>query len=624
MHLKRFFSEMTEKVRSSMAAMLMIIMIPMVVLLALLFQFYLRGQYMKYLETASIQTEYSVLAYDQERVNRAIRDMINFAGEMAVSKELHSAVGKAEKNGVIDLTLFDFLSGYDYPSYVIDVAVVGEDGLVRQYDRMMKSGFHTGRFWDASNMAKLSGIYSDTTNAIHQMRLLGRIQYPLCRIYPSQEKHPSRDNVKAFQLAVPILSPKDGIDRFPYVLVLSLGGDMFSSYLRDKETPKVKFTEKVLTDEDGVVLFGLQDSYLGKKVEDLSEDRSLVLEGKDLGYFGWKLYTMIDEGKLRSEINGIYGKGMVFYMALVLVYLAGVVWMIHMIIRPFSKIRSGIAKVREGNYKSRIRIDGKHELWKLAGEYNRMADRLEEKDRQVYENHRIAMQSLERQYEAEREALESQISAHFICNTLGIINYEAMDAGDEKVSLMIKKLSNILRYTFDQKSQEVFLAQEMSWVDQYLYLMKARYGDAFEYRVLVEDTNYDDWPCCKLMLQPFVENSILHGFSGKKSGGMINVTARPEGSIQLVTIADNGCGMDKADAELIMAILQGKKGDVLLPSGRGIGLRNVITRLRKFYGDTFSASMQTEPGKGTTFVLKLPLPERYRKAALEEEEEEEV
>ncbi len=175
MHLKRFFSEVTERVRSGMAAMLMIIMIPMVVLLALLFQFYLRGQYMKYLETASIQTEYSVLDYDQERVNRAIRDMINFAGEMAVSKELHSAVGKAEKNGVIDLTLFDFLSGYDYPSYVIDVAVVGEDGLVRQYDRKLKSGFHAGRFWDASNMAKLSGIYSDTTNAIHQMRLQGRI-----------------------------------------------------------------------------------------------------------------------------------------------------------------------------------------------------------------------------------------------------------------------------------------------------------------------------------------------------------------------------------------------------------------------------------------------------------------
>ncbi len=622
MHLKDFFSRITEKVRSSMAAMLMMVMIPMVVLLALLFQFYLRGQYMKYLETASIQTEYSVLDYDQERVSRAIRDMINFAGEMAVSKGLHSAVEKAEENGAIDLTLFEFLSGYDYPSYVIDVAVVGKDGLIRQYDRMLKSGFHTGRFWDASNEARLSEIYADTTFSIHGMRLLGGIQYPLCRIYPRQEKHPSRDNVKAFQLAVPILSPKYGIDHFPYVLVLSLGGDMFSSFLQDKETPKVKFTERVLTDEDGTILFGLQNSYPGKKVKDLSQERGLVLEDRDLRYFGWKLYTMIDEGKLRSEINRIYGKGMVFYMLLVLAYLAVVVWMIHLIIRPFSKIRSGIAKVREGNYRSRIHIDGKHELWQLAGEYNRMADRLEEKDRQVSENHRIAMQSLERQYEAEREALESQISAHFICNTLGIINYEAMDVGDEKVSLMIKKLSNILRYTFDQKSQEVFLAQEMSWVDQYLYLMKARYGDTFEYRVLVEDTNYDDWPCCKLMLQPFVENSILHGFSKIRKGGMISVTARPEGSVQTVTISDNGCGMDKADASAISAILKSDDRGLLSP-GRGIGIRNVVTRLRMFYGEGFSISMKTEEGRGTTFVLKLPLPERYRKAAPDEEDEEE-
>ena len=103
---------------------------------------------------------------------------------------------------------------------------------------------------------------------------------------------------------------------------------------------------------------------------------------------------------------------------------------------------------------------------------------------------------------------------------------------------------------------------------------------------------------------------------------MISVTARPEGSVQTVTISDNGCGMDKADASAISAILKSDDRGLLSP-GRGIGIRNVVTRLRMFYGEGFSISMKTEEGRGTTFVLKLPLPERYRKAAPDEEDEEE-
>ena len=147
----------------------------------------------------------------------------------------------------------------------------------------------------------------------------------------------------------------------------------------------------------------------------------------------------------------------------------------------------------------KIKIEGAHEIWQLAQEYNRMVDQLSEKEKEVEKQHQLAMISLERQYQAEWEALESQINAHFICNTLGIINYEAIENGNDKVSVMIRKLSNILRYTFDQKRQEVFFRQEVAWIEQYLYLQKARFEDLFNYEISYDEI-YGDWPCCKLML----------------------------------------------------------------------------------------------------------------------------
>ncbi len=112
-----------------------------------------------------------------------------------------------------------------------------------------------------------------------------------------------------------------------------------------------------------------------------------------------------------------------------------------------------------------------------------------------------------------------RINAHFICNTLGTINYEAIEAGNRQGSVLIKKLSNILRYTFDQKCQDVYLYQEIAWIDQYLYLQKTRFENVFDYSIDFEE-EYGYWPCCKLMFQPFVENSILHGFEGRHEGGM--------------------------------------------------------------------------------------------------------
>ena len=176
-----------------------------------------------------------------------------------------------------------------------------------------------------------------------------------------------------------------------------------------------------------------------------------------------------------------------------------------------------------------------------------MAETLERQYKEIRRYYREKNLSIRQKNKAEKEALESQINAHFLCNTLTAINYNAIDNEDYEVANLLKKLSNMLSYTFSRKLGTVSLGQELRWVEQYLYLQKFRLMDVFDYEIEFQE-EYGEWPCCKLFIQPFVENSILHGFEGRESGGRIRITGHIDGSRFRLCIEDNGCGYRKADA----------------------------------------------------------------------------
>ena len=263
----------------------------------------------------------------------------------------------------------------------------------------------------------------------------------------------------------------------------------------------------------------------------------------------------------------------------------------------------------------RIEIKGTHEIWQLANEYNEMMHAIRKMNRQVEGQHLEVVESLKMKQRAEREALESQINAHFICNTLNAINYEAIESGNYKVSTLLKKLSNILRYTFDQKHQNVYMYQEITWIEQYLYLQKERLENVFDYSIEFNH-EYDQWPCRKLMLQPFVENSILHGFEGREEGGMIHITGTGMGEYLCLSIEDNGMGMTREREKIIQEALSNpvisKEKEV------GIGISNVVTRMKMYYGSKLQVSLETSYGKGCRFTFLIPRPYSIQEVAYED------
>ncbi|NKQ34504.1 MAG: sensor histidine kinase, partial [Chloroflexi bacterium] len=205
--------------------------------------------------------------------------------------------------------------------------------------------------------------------------------------------------------------------------------------------------------------------------------------------------------------------------------------------------------------------------------------------------------------QAELRALHAQINPHFFFNTLNTIRY-FIRTDPEMARDLLVKLSEIFQRAMSA-GEFVPLRDEIAYVEAYLALEKARLDE----RLAVHWTNLAldllEQPVPTLVLQPLVENAIIHGVSRSPEGGTVHILIDRAGDDLLAQVTDDGPGFDAADMALSerlpeeVAVLAGKR-----PS---IGLRNVDERLRKLYGDACALTIDSEPGRGTRVTFKIPL-----------------
>ncbi|WP_420643551.1 sensor histidine kinase [Candidatus Leptofilum sp.] len=204
--------------------------------------------------------------------------------------------------------------------------------------------------------------------------------------------------------------------------------------------------------------------------------------------------------------------------------------------------------------------------------------------------------------QAELRALHAQINPHFFFNTLNTIRYFVRTNPDEARELLIK-LSEIFQRALSA-GEFVPLQDEISYVEAYLALEKARLDE----RLNVIWTNlakeWLDTAVPTLVLQPLVENAVIHGVSQQPEGGTIHIVINRVADDLLIQLDDDGPGFDVAKAMANGATQPNPLPEVVRPS---IGLRNVDERLRMLYGDSYRLHIDSEPGKGTRIVFKVPL-----------------
>lgn len=205
-----------------------------------------------------------------------------------------------------------------------------------------------------------------------------------------------------------------------------------------------------------------------------------------------------------------------------------------------------------------------------------------------------------KQKESEIKALEAQINPHFLYNTLDTINWKIIEKEEYEISNMINSLATILRYAIQNSSECVKIREELEWVKKYVYLQQSRLSVPFEFILNVDESVLESM-IHKLILQPFLENSIIHGFYNVDNTCLLCIEIKDEGSKIRINIIDNGRGMDK---ETIEKIKQNKKVNDL--DDCHIGIDNVIGRLEMYYGSSAEFLIESEIGKGVKISITLP------------------
>ncbi|GLW11773.1 signal transduction histidine kinase [Microtetraspora sp. NBRC 13810] len=201
--------------------------------------------------------------------------------------------------------------------------------------------------------------------------------------------------------------------------------------------------------------------------------------------------------------------------------------------------------------------------------------------------------------EAEVRALRAQISPHFIYNSLTTIG-SFVRTDPERARELLLEFADFTRYSFRRHGEFTTLAEELRSIDRYLTLERARFGDQLQVTLRIAP---EVLPMAVpfLCLQPLVENAVRHGLESKPGTGRIAIVAEDAGAECLISVEDDGIGMDPERLRRILA------GDTDERSGAGgVGLANVDERLRQVYGDEYGLVVETAPEAGTKVSVRLP------------------
>jgi two-component system, LytTR family, sensor kinase len=241
--------------------------------------------------------------------------------------------------------------------------------------------------------------------------------------------------------------------------------------------------------------------------------------------------------------------------------------------------------------------------------FYRSAERITAEDAQVIGeaaslvSAQVALSELEAQGErlarAELRALRAQISPHFVYNALAAVA-SYIHSRPEEARELLTEFAEFIRYAFRGQRPYVTLADELQYVEKYLRLEQARFGDRLQVRLDVAPGVLDA-VVPVLSVQPLVENAVRHGLERRGGQGLVQIVGRDTGDRLELRVIDDGVGMDQSRARALLA-----SEDPGAAAGGGIGLANVQGRLRASFGERYGLQIESQLGRGTTVIITLP------------------
>lgn len=309
---------------------------------------------------------------------------------------------------------------------------------------------------------------------------------------------------------------------------------------------------------------------------------------------GWKSLGIISVSDLHAQVR----KLALSVITGVLLVSAVAIFISYRLSRSFAEkihtVTAAMKKASEGDFSVNL-AEGisKNEFNDLNTGFNHMIQKINSLIQTVYKAELLRK-------EAEYASLQAQTNPHFLYNTLDTICWQAKLAGNDAIFDTTYSLASLLRASMGNTDPYITVSQELSYIRDYIQIQKARFRDKIQANIAVEPALMPVM-IPKLILQPIVENAFIHGLEEKNGNGTIKISGilNDEEETVLFMIHDNGVGMTRAQIEKALDPPPGTKGS--------FGLSSVHKRLQLLYGTDFGLKILSDPGKGTTIIIRMPL-----------------
>lgn len=324
-----------------------------------------------------------------------------------------------------------------------------------------------------------------------------------------------------------------------------------------------------------------------------TNQEQLLLAHVPITKYDWRVVETVPYTSLTKGTDGIFRNTIgVFLISFIL---TSVIWFFvsSHIVRPIRTLTNSMKKVQEGDLTVRVDIERPDEVGVMNKHFNFMIKRIQE----LFQSN---LEEQEKKKNAEYKALQAQINPHFLYNTLNTIRWMAIIQKSDNIRDVVEVLGRLLKNTIKHDGPFVTVEEELSNLRDYVYIQKIRYNHNFDVSYDI-DNEVLSMPCVKFILQPLVENAIFHGIEPREeSGGEIKVSMKCHEEQLFILVWDNGVGMSNEEREELISRVSNPA------QHGGIGVSNVMERLKLTYGEESAFYIRSEKNEFTEIEMIIP------------------
>ncbi|RSL33538.1 sensor histidine kinase [Salibacterium salarium] len=362
--------------------------------------------------------------------------------------------------------------------------------------------------------------------------------------------------------------------------------------------------ELYLLRENGVIASHKNEDRIGTVVDDsfinkitdtegeifqhsLNGEQSHVISEKVEDFY---LVSVVKEKFVLEELSDIRNTMQSIVIATIILGFTAIIGFFITILKPILELIRETKRVEKGDFKARVKVRSNDEIGKLGSRFNQMVSKVQFL---IDTKYKLEL----RKKESEMKALQSQINPHFLYNTLDMIRWSARMERAPETGKSIEDLSRIFRISLNDGKLWTSLREELKNVQSYLELQKRRLGGNLSFSIFTE-AGVEDALVMKIILQPLVENSIKHGFTGHHKGNSIYIRAYQYNKNELIIdVIDNGKGVDIKKINALSTYETDEQD--------GFALKNIHERITKAFGPSYGLEAIEHP-QGTFIRLRSP------------------